>query len=52
MVEVYLQEGVCAGKLDLTAAQAQIAEDWTVVYALLDKSDISRIRQKYTNWAN
>ena len=52
VVEVYLQEGVCAGKLDLTAAQAQIAEDWTVVYALLDKSDISRIRQKYTNWAN
>src|SRR3989338_10947982 len=52
VVEVYLQEGACAGQLDLAAAQTQVAEDWTAVYALLDKSDISRIRQKYTSWAN
>ncbi len=52
VVEVYLQEEVCAGEIDLKAAQAQIAADWTAVYSLLDKSDISRIRQKYTSWAN
>src|SRR3989338_714961 len=52
VVEVYLYEEMCAGKIDLAAAQTQVAEDWTAVYALLDKSDISRIRQKYTSWAN
>ena len=52
VVEVYLQEQVCAGTLDLAAAQTQVAADWTAVYNALDKSDISRIRQKYTNWAN
>ena len=52
VVEVYLQEEVCAGKVDLAAAQKQIAADWTAIYSLLDKSDISRIRQKYVNWAN
>jgi len=52
VVEVYLQEQVCAGHIDLAAAQRQIAADWTAVYGLLDKSDISRIKQKYASWAN
>ena len=52
VVEVYLQEEVCAGQVDLAAAQRQIAADWTAVYNLLDKNDISRIKQKYTSWAN
>jgi hypothetical protein len=52
VVEVYLQEQVCAGKLDLAAAQKQIATDWTAVYNALDRNDISRIRQKYASWAN
>lgn len=52
VVEVYLQEQVCAGHIDLAAAQKQIAADWTAVYNALDKSDISRIRQKYASWAN
>ena len=52
VVEVYLQEQVCAGALDLAAAQTQVAADWTAVYSALDKSDVSRIRQKYANWAN
>ena len=41
-----------AGQVDLAAAQRQIAADWTAVYNLLDKNDISRIKQKYTSWAN
>lgn len=52
VVEVYLQEQVCAGKIDLAAAQRQVAADWTAIYNALDKSDISRIKQKYVNWAN
>lgn len=52
VVEVYLQEQVCAGKIDLAAAQKQIAADWTAVYNALDKNDVSRIRQKYASWAN
>ena len=52
VVEVYLQEQVCAGNISLAAAQTQVASDWTAVYNLLDKSDVSRIRQKYTSWAN
>jgi hypothetical protein len=52
VVEVYLQEEVCAGQIDIHAAQAQIAADWTAVYSVLDPSDIARIKQKYTSWAN
>lgn len=52
VVEVYLQEEVCAGKIDLAAAQTQIASDWIPIYNALDKSDIARIRQKYASWAN
>lgn len=52
VVEVYLQEEVCAGRIDLAAAQRQVAADWIAVYNALDKSDVSRIRQKYANWAN
>ena len=52
VVEVYLQEQVCAGKIDLATAQRQVAADWTAIYKVLDKSDVSRIKQKYTSWAN
>ncbi len=52
VVEVYLQEQVCAGNVDLAAAQKQIAADWTAIYKVLDKSDVSRIKQKYASWAN
>ncbi len=52
VVEVYLQEQVCAGRIALAAAQKQVAADWTAIYNVLDKSDISRIKQKYASWAN
>ena len=52
VVEVYLYENVCAGRLPLAAAQKQIAEDWTAVYTALDQSEITRLKQKYSNWSN
>ena len=52
VVEVYLYEEVCAGRLPLASAQMQVAEDWIAVYEALDPADISRIRQKYKNWSN
>ncbi len=52
VVEVYLQEQVCAGKVALGAAQAQVASDWLAVYKLIDRAEVTRIRQKYTSWAN
>lgn len=52
VVEVYLYERVCAGAVGLAAAQKLIAEDWLAVYNALEKSEIARIKQKYTSWAN
>ena len=52
VVEVYLQREVCAGNLDLVAAQKQVATDWVVVYKALDSGTVSEIKQKYRNWSN
>ncbi|MBX4192566.1 HNH endonuclease [Candidatus Parcubacteria bacterium] len=52
VVEVYLQEEVCAGHVALALAQVQIAKDWLAVYNEIDKSVVSRIKQKYSNWSN
>ena len=52
VVEVYLQEAVCSGEIDLADAQSQVAKDWVAVYNAIDPQDVSRIRQKYTSWAN
>lgn len=52
VVEVYLQEQVCVGTIALPDAQSLVAKDWLAVYNQIDPRDISRIRQKYTSWAN
>ncbi len=52
VVEVYLQREVCAGNLDLVAAQKQVATDWVAVYNALDSGTVSEIKQKYRNWSN
>lgn len=52
VVEVYLQEAVCAGEIDLADAQSQVAKDWVALFNAIDPQDVSRIRQKYTSWAN
>jgi len=52
LVEVYLQEQVCAGKVALNAAQVQIADDWFTIYKNLAPADITRLKAKYRNWSN
>src|SRR3989344_2862612 len=52
VVEVYLYEEVCAGRLPLAAAQRQIAADWLSVYKALDPAVAARIKQQYKSWSN
>ena len=52
VVEVFLQQEVCAGRADLATAQKQIATDWLAVYEVLTPEQISAIRTKYSNWSN
>ena len=52
VVEVYLYQEMCAGRLPLAAAQVQIASNWLVVYQALDPNDIASIKAKYKSWAN
>lgn len=52
IVEVYLYGELCAGRIQLAAAQAQIARNWLAVYQALDPSDIARLKAKYKSWSN
>ena len=52
VVEVYLQEEVCAGRVSLNVAQHQIADDWLLVYKNLSADTVKRIKAKYSNWSN
>ncbi len=52
LVENYLHNKVCAGNLDLSAAQKQIANDWLAVYNSLSSDEISELKSQYTSWAN
>lgn len=52
VVEVYLYEAMCAGKVSLRAAQAEMAHNWVEVYNAIDQSDITNIRAKYPSWSN
>ncbi len=47
IVEVYLQQEVCARRVSLPIAQRQIALDWTVVYNNLTQEEILAIKKKY-----
>ncbi len=52
IVEDYLHQEVCAGRIELGAAQQQIANDWVAVYNTLSPSDINNIKSKFHNWAD
>lgn len=52
LVEVYLQQEVCAGRADLAVSQYQIATDWTVIYNNLLPEQITELKNKVRNWAN
>ena len=47
VVEVYLQQEVCAGHVSLSAAQTQIAENWLLIWYNLTPEQIQTIRNKY-----
>lgn len=52
VVEIYLHDEVCAGRVDLTNAQQQIAENWLSIYLNLNLDAIKAIKAKYRNWSN
>jgi hypothetical protein len=52
VVEDYLHQEVCAVRINLAAAQKQIATDWVAVYATLSPADIKSIKSKFHNWAD
>jgi len=52
IVEVYLQEEVCAGRIALGIAQERIASNWLAIYENLSPADIARIKAKYRSWSN
>lgn len=52
LVEVYLQEEVCAGRADLSSAQKAIARDWLSIYKNLSPETIARLKSKYKSWSN
>ncbi len=52
VVEVYLRDAVCAGQIELAAAQVQVANDWLSIYESLTPAERRRISEKYRNtWA-
>ena len=52
VVEVYLYGELCAGHVNMAAAQAQIAGNWMAVYQALSPTDIATLKAKYKSWSN
>ena len=52
LVEVYLRQEVCAGRISLPLAQRKIAEDWLAIYNNLSVDDIAALKAKYRSWSN
>ncbi len=51
LVENYLHQQVCAGKIGLAAAQRAIATNWIAVYNTIDQTELNRLKQLYTSWS-
>ncbi len=47
VVEIFLQQEVCAGRVMLPIAQRQIANDWLAVYNSITPEQILTIKKKY-----
>lgn len=52
VVEDYLHDEVCAGRLGLREAQLQISTDWVAVYNALSPETISEIKGRFRSWAD
>lgn len=48
----YLRQEVCQGRVALTVAQQQIANDWFLVYKNMDPNIIEELKNTYRNWAD
>ncbi len=51
VVENYLHEQVCSGKMTLSAAQMKISRNWLEVYNSIDPSVVDYLLKKYKNWS-
>ncbi len=51
LVENYLNQEVCAGRVALLDAQKQIANDWLAVYLALSQNLITKLKSQYMSWA-
>ncbi|MDE2001853.1 MAG: HNH endonuclease [Patescibacteria group bacterium] len=52
LVENYLHEEVCAGRVELSVAQDRISHDWLAIYNGLSPDDIRRLKAEFAGWAN
>lgn len=52
VVEIYLYQEACAGRIDVSVAQSQIAKDWVAIYNNLSPAVITAIKNRYKSWAN
>ncbi len=51
VVENYLHQEVCEGRVPLSSAQRQIATDWTAVYNNLSSDEITVLKNKFRSWS-
>ncbi|MDE1874762.1 MAG: HNH endonuclease [Patescibacteria group bacterium] len=51
LVEDYLGQEMCAGRVDLTVAQSLIATDWVRVYESIGADELAALEKKYKSWA-
>lgn len=52
LVENYLHDEVCAGAIDLAAAQKQIARDWLAVYETLTPEELAALSAEAKSFSN
>ena len=51
IVENYLHQQVCSGKVTLQAAQRAIATDWVAVYNAIPQTMINQLKQEFKSWS-
>jgi hypothetical protein len=52
VVENFLHQEACAGRIPLDQAQKAIATDWTKIYQSLTSEEIQALKEKFRNWAD
>jgi len=52
VVENYLRQEVCSGRIALSVAQEQIANDWLLIYNSLNPEVIREFKARFRSWAD